>query len=69
MNWLYKLPGSLVHFLASPSSQLAGERERKIDRENEREREKKERGKKLREISLRTFSRALARLVIVAHEG
>ena len=68
MNGLYKLTGSLIHHFASPSSQLARERERKIERENERER-KKERGEKLREISLRTFSRALARLVIVAHEG
>ena len=40
MNGLYKLTGSLIHHFASPSSQLARERERKIKRENEIERER-----------------------------
>ena len=43
MNGLYKLTGSLIHHFASPSSQLARERERKIKRENEIERERKKR--------------------------
>ena len=41
MNGLYKLTGSLIHHFASPSSQLARERERKVERERTREREKK----------------------------